>query len=138
MGVVEGQLGRLNDAVLQFRNAIRLDPNLAAAHLMLGIALRRQADSGGALEQFRLAVKLKPDDPEAQYNLGRELKTAGDTAGAIAAFRRAIELKPDFEQAHYNLALALRTQEMRTAPRRNSMNSRGCMNFARGWRSQSF
>ena len=76
---------------------------------MLGIVLRRQADSSGALEQFRLAVKLNPDDPEAQYNLGRELKTAGDTAGAIAAFRRAIELKPDFEQAHYNLALALRS-----------------------------
>ncbi|PYX51046.1 MAG: hypothetical protein DMG79_04355, partial [Acidobacteria bacterium] len=110
MGVVEGQLGKLNDAVMQFRDAIRLDPSLAGAHLMLGVALRRQADSSGALEQFRLAVKLKPDDPEAQYDLGRELKTAGDIAGAIAAFRRAIELKPDFEQAHYNLALALRAQ----------------------------
>jgi tetratricopeptide (TPR) repeat protein len=34
MGVVEGQLGKLNNAVIQFRNAIRLDPSLAAAHLI--------------------------------------------------------------------------------------------------------
>jgi len=41
LGVVEGLLGKLNDAVAQFRYAIRVDPRLAAAHLMLGMALRR-------------------------------------------------------------------------------------------------
>src|SRR5438552_3932966 len=81
-----------NDAVAQFRYAIRVDPRLAAAHLMLGMALRRQADRTGAMEQFRMAVALNPNDAEAQYDLGRELRAGGDAAGAIAAFRRAIEL----------------------------------------------
>ncbi len=49
LGVVEGQLGKLNEATTQFREAIRIDPSLAAAHLMLGIALRRQANDSGAL-----------------------------------------------------------------------------------------
>src|SRR5437588_4185027 len=53
LGVVEGQLGKLNDAIIQFRHAIRVDPRLTAAHLMLGVALRRQANHSGALEQFR-------------------------------------------------------------------------------------
>src|SRR5580692_3557785 len=58
LGVVEGQLGKLNDAVIHFREAIRLDPKLATAHVMLGIALRRQGDHKGALDQFRAAVAL--------------------------------------------------------------------------------
>ena len=110
LGVVEGQLGNLNEAAAQFRRAIQLDSRLVAAHLMLGIVLRRQSKHAEALSQFRAATALNPNDADAQYNLGRELKAEGDTAGAIAAFRRAIELKPDLEQAHYNLALALRSQ----------------------------
>ena len=45
VGVVEGQLGKFNDAVIHFREAIRLD-RLATAHVMLGIALRRQGRQG--------------------------------------------------------------------------------------------
>jgi tetratricopeptide (TPR) repeat protein len=43
LGVVEGQLGNLNEAAAQFRRAIQMDSRLASAHLMLGIVLRRQA-----------------------------------------------------------------------------------------------
>ena len=82
LGVVEGQLGKLTDAAAQFRHAIRLDPKIAAAHLMLGIVLRRQGDHDGALTQFRTAVALNPDSADAQYNLGRELKAGGDTDGS--------------------------------------------------------
>ena len=110
LGEIEGQLGKLDAAATEFRKALVLDPQLARAHVMLGITLRRQGDHKGALSQFRKAVEITPKDPNAQYNLGMELKTDGDTPGAIAAFRRAIELKPDFEMAHYNLGIALRSQ----------------------------
>src|SRR6516165_2498405 len=110
LGQVEGQLGKLDAAAVQYRKALRLDPQLARAHVMLGIVLRRQSDHKGALAEFRQAVALDPNDPNAQFNLGKELKEDGDTAGAIAAFQKAIELKPDFEQAHYNLGIALRSQ----------------------------
>ena len=86
LGVVEGQLGQLNDATAEFRQAIQLDPEIAAAHLMLGVALRRQGDHKAALDEFRKAASLNPDDAESQYDLGRELKAGGDTAGAICSF----------------------------------------------------
>ncbi len=110
LGQVEGQLGKLDAAAAQFRAALRLDPKLARAHVMLGVTLRRQGDHKGALANFRKAVELDPTDPNAQYNLGMELKAEGDLPGAIAAFRRAIEVQPDFEKAHYSLGIALRSQ----------------------------
>ena len=110
LGQVEGQLGKLDAAAVQYRKALRLDPKLARAHVMLGIVLRRQSNHKDALAEFRQAVRLDPNDPNAQFNLGKELKADGDNAGAIRAFQKAIELKPDFEQAHYNLGIALRSQ----------------------------
>src|SRR5277367_5672772 len=56
LGVVEGQLGNLNEAAAQFRHAIQQDSGIASAHLMLGLVLRRQTDHEGALDQFRAAV----------------------------------------------------------------------------------
>ena len=81
LGEVEGQLGKLDAAAAQFRAAIRLDPKLARAYVMLGMTLRRQGDQKGALANFRKAVELDPTDPNAQYNLGMELKADGDIAG---------------------------------------------------------
>jgi tetratricopeptide (TPR) repeat protein len=109
-GEMEGQLGKLDVAAVQFREAIRLDPKMARAYVMLGITLRRQNDHKGALANFRKAVETDPSDPNAQYDLGMELKAEGDTPGAISAFRKAIELKPDFEKAHYSLGISLRSQ----------------------------
>ena len=54
LGVVEAQQGNWEDATSHFRRAIVVDPGLAAAHMMLGIALRRQADHKGALSNFEL------------------------------------------------------------------------------------
>jgi tetratricopeptide (TPR) repeat protein len=59
LGVVEGQLGNLNEAAAQFRRAIQLDSRLVAAHLMLGIVLRRQSKHADALSQFRAATALQ-------------------------------------------------------------------------------
>ena len=110
LGTVEEQLGKLDAAAVQCRDALRLNPGLAPAEVLLGVALRRKGNHAAALVHFRKAVEIDPKDPEAQLNLGKELKAGGDTAGAIAAFRRAIELKPDFELAHYNLGIALRIE----------------------------
>ena len=58
LGVVEGQRGKMQEATSEFRQAIRSDPSLAAAHHMLGIALRRQSDHKSALAEFRKTVAL--------------------------------------------------------------------------------
>ena len=138
LGQIEGQLDKLEAAAEQFRIALRLDPKLAHAEVMLEITLRRQGDHKSALAHFRKAVELDPNDPNSQYNFGMELKADGDTAGAIAAFHKAIELKPDFEKAHYSLGIALRAQgDTAAAHKELDGLRRACANFALVWPRRS-
>jgi len=129
MGMVQGQMGKLDSAAAEFKQVLAVKPRFAPAHAMLGVTLRRQGHHEAALAQFRQAIALDPRDPEAQYNLGMELKAGGDSAGAVTAFQRAIELKPDFEQAHYNLGIALRAQGKSAAAKKELEDLKGLHDF---------
>ncbi len=94
-------------AVAACREAIRMKPDDALAHLNLGYALGNSGDVRGAIAEYREAIRLKPDYAEAHSNLGNALRGSGDVRGAIAACREAIRLRPDLAEAHSNLGLAL-------------------------------
>jgi Flp pilus assembly protein TadD len=61
--------GKLDDASAVFREAIRLDPRSAPAHLALGNALRRKGDLDGAIAAYRKALELQPRLEEAKKAL---------------------------------------------------------------------
>ena len=95
------------------REAIRLKPDLAAAHYNLGNALAGQGKLDEAIAELRTAIRLQPDSPLAHYNLGIALGGQGkrDEANeAIAEYRTAIRLKPDYAEARCNLGYFLQQQ----------------------------
>ena len=102
--------GKLEEAIAEFRTAIRLKPDFAEAHYNLGIALAGQGKLEEAIAEYRAAIRLKPDDAEAHNNLGVALDGQGKLEEAIAEYREAIRLKPDFAEAHSNLGDALADQ----------------------------
>jgi tetratricopeptide (TPR) repeat protein len=63
--------GRYEDAAAAFREAIRLEPELAGAHNNLGCALAALGRFEEAGAAFREAVRLRPDYAEARRNLAR-------------------------------------------------------------------
>lgn len=63
----------LDGAIAEFREALRLKPDLPQAHNRLGIALRDKGDLDLAIAEFREALGLKPDYPEAHNDLGQAL-----------------------------------------------------------------
>ncbi len=69
--------GKLDEAIAEFRAAIRLKPDYAEAHINLGIALQDQGKLEEAIAEYRAAIRLKPDYAEAHYNLGLALKPRG-------------------------------------------------------------
>ena len=99
------RLGRIRDAIAQYRETIRILPEYAEARDNLGNLLVRNGDVGGAVEQFRAAIKLQPDSSSAHNNLGTGLIRMGKPIEAVAQFEEAIRLRPDYPEAWQNLGL---------------------------------
>ena len=61
--------GRYREAVIQFRNAVSLDPRFAAAHSRLAEGYLRLGNSEAAYREFLEAAALDPKDTGAQLHL---------------------------------------------------------------------
>jgi len=90
-----------------YREALALDPGLAAARTNLGGLAYRAGDAATAREAFEAALALDPDQPEARFNLANLVLETGDLELAVAEFRRVLQADPEFADAHFNLAVAL-------------------------------
>jgi tetratricopeptide (TPR) repeat protein len=106
-GAVLFRLGRTDEAIEQYVQALRLKPDYFEAHNNLGNALAAIGNSGEAIEQYHRALRLHPGFAEAHYNLGNALGEAGRTDEAIEHYHAALRIKPDYAEAHNNLGLLL-------------------------------
>jgi tetratricopeptide (TPR) repeat protein len=99
--------GALEKAAATIRQAIRLRPDTAADHGILGNVLSSQGKLDLAVVEFREAIRLRPNDPEIHADLGRVLRDQGKLDEAISEYREVIRLDPADSHGHYNLAAAL-------------------------------
>ncbi|MBV8761952.1 MAG: tetratricopeptide repeat protein, partial [Deltaproteobacteria bacterium] len=90
-----------------FRQAIDLEPSMAAALTNLGNLVYRQGESDEARRLYERALEHDPQQAEARYNLANLLDDVGETELAIAELRKVCAAAPDFADAHYNLGLML-------------------------------
>jgi tetratricopeptide (TPR) repeat protein len=100
-----------------YREALALDPGLAAARTNLGSLAYRRGDASAAREAYEAALALDPDQPEARFNLANLVLENGDLELAVAELRRVLQAAPEFADAHYNLAVALERLGGRAAAR---------------------
>lgn len=91
---------KLNEAVIEFRNAVKADPRSLEARLELGQALLKRGDLRAAHGELVRAVDLKPDSIQARYRLAmfqlgvQDLKSAKEHYEKIrAADRDAFETR---------------------------------------------
>ncbi|MEA3400756.1 MAG: tetratricopeptide repeat protein [Armatimonadota bacterium] len=87
-------LGLANWADDQLEDAVELDPRLARAWSMLGLARLDCGDPEGALQALRRAVEVEPDYYESHMNLAEGLSAAGEFDEAIQAALRSVDLSP--------------------------------------------
>jgi tetratricopeptide (TPR) repeat protein len=95
-----------NDAVDQYRAALKLNSQLIGAAIGLGRASGALGNWAVAQAQFRDAVNLDPTSAEAHLWLGEALVRQSDPGSAIREYARAIELKPNYPEAYFGLAQA--------------------------------
>jgi tetratricopeptide (TPR) repeat protein len=99
--------GRINDAIAQAREAVKLLPDSADARGVLGAALARTPQLNEAISHLQSAIQLNPKLPRAHFNLGNVFLQQGDVEQAIANYESEVELYPNFSQGHNNLGNAL-------------------------------
>ena len=99
--------GKLKEAEILQRKAVKLKPDLAKLHCNLGNILRDLGKLKEAELSQRNAIKIEPSSPYAFCNLGSILIDLGKSKEAEIPTRRAIEIKPDFYEAYYNLGIIL-------------------------------
>jgi Flp pilus assembly protein TadD len=102
--------GKLDESIVEYREAIRLKPDDADAHTNLGVVLGQLGKLEEAIVEYREAIRLKPDDALAHANLGIVLHQLGKLEESIVEYREAIRLKPDDAAPHANLGNVLRQQ----------------------------
>jgi tetratricopeptide (TPR) repeat protein len=82
---------RVDDALAEYRAALKLKPDLAGIHLAIGNLLMSQGLATEALEEYRAELTLRPDDPEVQYRAARALIVLGKGEEAEASLSRALQ-----------------------------------------------
>jgi tetratricopeptide (TPR) repeat protein len=94
-------------AVEALERAVRINPNSAMAHKLLGTAFLLEDRTDEAFAELVAAAVLDPRDPGAHTGIGRIHLNAGRYPAAVAALRRAIHLAPGYTEARYALGTAL-------------------------------
>jgi tetratricopeptide (TPR) repeat protein len=99
--------GRLDEAIAEFGESLRLNNGSAPTHYNLGYALSSRGRRDEAIAEFEAALRIDPDYALAHNNLGALLQVSGRVAEARAHFDRAVALRPDNVEARANLGQLL-------------------------------
>jgi Flp pilus assembly protein TadD len=99
--------GDSENAVVAYREVVRLRPADAKAWNNLGTTLDEMGHLEEAVEAYDHAIAVKADYSAAMNNRGVSLEKLGETLKAAAMFRQAIQLDPAFAAAHNNLGACL-------------------------------
>jgi predicted O-linked N-acetylglucosamine transferase (SPINDLY family) len=107
LGLLLGELGRIEEAIASYQQAVLHDPRGASARVNLGSALAQQGRLTEAAAVFRSTLEDHPHLAEAHLGLGNLLLRQDRADEAIAAYHQALVAKPGFPEAENNLGVAL-------------------------------
>ena len=99
--------GRIEEAIRQYEQALRIEPDQADTHNSLGVTLVQVGRIPEAILHYVQALRIKPDYAEAHNNLGNILFRIGKLEDAIGHYKQALRIKPNYAEAHNNLGGAL-------------------------------
>ncbi len=100
--------GRLDDAVAQYQEALRLKSDIAETHTNLGNAwLKMPGRQGDAIAQFEEALRLDPKYADAHFYLANALVETGHIPEAIQHYEAALRSDANLAEASNNLGMIL-------------------------------
>jgi len=106
LGITYQQQGDHARAIAQFREAIRLQPDYAAPHILLGASLLATGRIPEATRELERAVELQPREVLARLQLATAYKRAHNFPGAVEQYRALCEVAPRDPEYAYQLGTA--------------------------------
>jgi Tfp pilus assembly protein PilF len=100
-------VGKMDEAIAEFRQSLRLNNAAAPTHYNLGYALSARGRRDEAIAELEHALRIDPDYALAHNNLGALLQVSGRIDQARMHYERAIALRPDNVDARANLGQLL-------------------------------
>lgn len=110
------ELGLYQEAIEEYRKAIRLCPNFPDFHSRLGTAYRENGMPDEAEASFRTALKINPKYADAYTNLGLVFYHKGEVASAIQNWEEALRIYPQNNMAQVYLKLAKGEKDSDSGP----------------------
>lgn len=98
--------GRLNDAVIAYRQLLQTEPDNFKALNNLGTVYEEKEDYSAAVASYRQALRINPEAAPVHFNLGHALQEQGKLEAAIDAYETVLELRPNDPAAYYNIGHA--------------------------------
>lgn len=95
--------GKVDAAMAEYREALRLDPQNAMGYQLLAIAYGWKGDIQTAQEHFLTANRLDPYKADTHMNLGSTYAVQKNWDQALTHYRQAVELSPRSPLFHYQL-----------------------------------
>ena len=103
--------GKVDQAVAEWQETLRLAPQTAQAHHLLGLAFRDQKDHTQAATAFQQALRLEPDNATAHVHLARAFEELGKEQEAFDTYQKALQLVPSAPYVHNRLGYILAERE---------------------------
>jgi tetratricopeptide (TPR) repeat protein len=91
--------GRFAEAIIEYRNAVHIDPMFGQARKQLAESYARSGDDGRAFEEFVRAADMLPADVGVQLNAGKMLLVARKPEEALARAEAALKVQPENVEA---------------------------------------
>lgn len=110
-GNAHGKLKDLDSALVDFDAAIKLNPKLAAAHNLRGVALRNRGEYELAVQSYTKAIDLEPQVALYYSNRGIAYRWLRDLDRALADLDTSIKLNPKRAVAFAERAVVYRIKQ---------------------------
>ena len=109
-GINLAKRGWLDEAIKEFKSAIKNAPKSALGYDNLGNVYADKGDLFMAFFSYAKALQLEPENSVSLHNLGCFLSNHANLL-AMKCFKQALNSDPELYEAHFNLGLAEAAQE---------------------------
>jgi protein O-mannosyl-transferase len=107
LGLSLAKLGKSDEALAHFQEAVRIHPTFVEAYNNIGMILANTGKPEESLPYFYEAIRIRPASKRVHYNIGQVLAQAGKWDEAIPEYEQELQIDPTYLDGYIKLGIAL-------------------------------